>query len=399
MSVVVAYVVHTFDIGGIERCVARLANGLDPARFRPLVVCLSKQGAASKWIERGDVPVIALNKPARNSRRTVRRLAELLREHQVDVVHSHNWGTLVETVLARRSAHTPVHIHTEHGQGLHEGLRGPRRWVRRLARRWAFERVDQLLVCAESVRPLIHTQCGFPEERMQFLPNGVDEPCIASNGDTPPALRRRLGIGPDAFVVGSVGRLAAVKSFGTAIRATAILRERGVDVHLVLVGDGPEEESLRRMAGEAGLGKFVHLVGRHEDVSPWLDLLDVYVNCSRSEAMSLGILEAMAARRPMVVSDVGDNRRLAGGDDGCGVVVPPERPDELAGALQVLRADPGRRERLSHNAGERFEREYSTRRMLADHSALYLHCLHGRIAEQSDPRARRATAGRVPCRQ
>jgi glycosyltransferase involved in cell wall biosynthesis len=233
---------------------------------------------------------------------------------------------------------------------------------------------------------------------MQFLPNGVDEPRIASNGDTPPELRKRLGIGPDAFVVGSVGRLAAVKSFGTAIRATSILRQRGVDVHLVLVGDGPEEETLRRMAGEAGLGERVHLVGRHEDVSPWLDLLDVYVNCSRSEAMSLGILEAMAARRPMVVSDVGDNRRLAGGDDGCGVVVPPERPDELAGALEVLSADAARRERLSQNAGERFEREYSTRRMLADHSALYLQCLNGRIAEQSDPLARRATAGSVPCR-
>src|SRR5690242_12707653 len=100
----VALVVHTFEIGGIERHVARLASRLDRQKFRPLIICLARTGKAAQWIETDDVPVIELHKQPRNDLRVVFRLARTLRDERIDVVHSHNWGTLLETTLARRWA-------------------------------------------------------------------------------------------------------------------------------------------------------------------------------------------------------------------------------------------------------------------------------------------------------
>ena len=111
----VAYVVCTFETGGLERCIARLCSHLDRDRFRPMVVCLSRSGAAADWIERDDVPIVELGKRAGNDPLLVRRLARTLKEDRVDVVHSHNWGRLVETSLARRWAGVPVHVHAERG--------------------------------------------------------------------------------------------------------------------------------------------------------------------------------------------------------------------------------------------------------------------------------------------
>ena len=88
----IACVVHTFDMGGIERCVAHLANHLDRSRFRPLIVCLNRSGSAAQWITRDDIPIVEIKKKPRNDLGAVRRLAGVLKEHQVDVVHSHNWA-------------------------------------------------------------------------------------------------------------------------------------------------------------------------------------------------------------------------------------------------------------------------------------------------------------------
>lgn len=378
----VAYIVHTFDTGGIERCVARLANRLDAERFRPLVICLNRSGSAAEWIEREDVRIIELHKKPRNDAGVILRLARALAESRVEVVHSHNWGTLVEAALARHWSRTPVHVHTEHGQGLHEDLPGPKRWLRARVRRWTFDSLDRLLICAESVRPLVQAQCGFPSERMQFMPNGVDAPeadGVASSAE----LRKTLGLRSGALVLGSVGRLVKVKDFALAIEAVAALAERGGDIHLVLVGDGPEQNALRLVAERLGIAPRVHFAGRQQSVAAWLKLFDIYLNCSRTEAMSLGILEAMAAERPMVVVDVGDNRLLVGGDDPCGIVVSRRCAADLAAAVERLAGNAALRAQMADNAARRYERHYNTDRMVERHMQLYQELLDNAAAQDA----------------
>jgi len=374
----VAYVIHTFEMGGLERCAARLADHLDPAKFEPMIVCLNRSGAAAQWIRRTDVPIVELNKRPGNDPLVVWRLAKTFRRRRVDIVHSHNWGTLLESALARSFARVPGHVHAEHGLELADLQIG--RWRRRLrgrAARWALDQVDVVVAVADGVRERLNSRFGFPAEKVRLIPNGVESASENAPAEQRSRIRRSLAIPDDALVIGSIGRLAPVKDFGTAIQAVRRVAADGTDVHLVLVGDGPEKETLADKAA-AGLAGVVHLVGQQRNIAPYLAAMDLYVNSSISEGMSLSILEAMSAGLPLAVTDVGENASLVDGDPCCGLVAPPQSPEKLAHALTELANDATRRRRFGQCAQQRFERDFSVQQMVTRYENLYLDIGSGR---------------------
>lgn len=364
----VAYIVCKFDMGGLERCVARLCNHLDRDRFIPMVICLERSGDAAQWIERDDVEIIELNKKPRNDLGVIWRLARTLREKQVDVVHSHNWGTLVETTLARRWAGTPVHVHTEHGQGLHHGLSRIKQLLHKIATRWAFRNANCVTVCAESVQEIISQRVGFDKSQFQFIPNGVEraEPTVDRS-----VVRESLGIGNDDIVFGSVGRLVPVKNFQCAIQATVGAVQAGYPAHLILVGDGPDRLRLQELSASLGAEDYVHLVGQQTQVANWLNAFDVYINSSNSEAMSLGILEAMSAGLPIVATNVGDNAQLVESEMPCGVVVEKDNAESMRAALVSLISNPDILEQHSSAAADKYRLSYSVDKMGVNYSNTY----------------------------
>jgi len=371
----VAYVVQSPVIGGLQRCVANLCNHLDRQWFWPMVISLTKSGPAAQWIRRDDVPIIELHKPSGNDLGVVFRLARTLRRHRVDIVHSHNWGTLVETTLARRLARVAVHVHAERGTVLGDlEIRGVKRRVRAAAMGWALRRADSVVSNALATARRIEATCGYRAGRVRVIPNGVEEPAAADRHQTRRRVRRTLGVPADAPVVGSVGRLVPVKAFHLAIEALAQLgapQQHGAPPHLVLVGDGPEREALRRRAVSLGLDDRVHLVGYRQDVGNWLAAMDVYVNTSLSEGMSQSIVEAMAFGLPLVVTDVGDSAVVVDGRAPCGVVVPPADVEALGRALQILLSDEPRRVALACNARSRYQACYAMPAMVAAYGKMY----------------------------
>lgn len=378
----IAYIVHTFETGGLERCVARLLNHLDRHRFEPCLICLNRNGSAANWVEMDDVPVFELNKRSGNQPLVVQRLARVLREQQVDLVHSHNWGTLVETDLARRWANVPIHVHAERGTVLGSlERRGMRAWLRARVTHSVLQRVDAIVAVSESVQARLAEVCRLPSDSIQVISNGVDVPRLEDPLLERRTLRRQLGISEGSIVIGSVGRLVRVKDFGNAVTALGHLVRDGVDVHLLLVGDGPFRETLEDQAKAAGVSDRLHLVGQQQNIASWLSAMDLYVNSSLSEGMSQAILEAMATGLPLVVTDVGENARLAGGDDACGLVIPPGDSPALADAVKQLAADSARRAELARRATERHRFEYSTKRMLSVYEQLYLERYHAFAAK------------------
>lgn len=370
----IAYVVHTFHAGGLERCAAYLANRLEREMLRPVIVCLNRSGAAAEWVTATDVPIIEVGKRSGNDPRAATRLARVLREKQIDIAQSHNWGTLIETSVACRLAGA-IHVHAEHGQELGAMRIGRmKRWLHRTARRWAFDRCAATVACAESVRLHLNRTWGFPPRLIEFIPNGIDAPETLGD-EARSQIRRELGIPDDGIIIGSVGRLAAVKDFGTAIRAAAELRDRSRDTHevpyLVIVGDGPERAKLEEIAAATGMSGNVRLVGQQSNIGDWLMAFDLYVNSSLSEAMSLSILEAMACGLAIVATDVGDTAGMIGGDASCGLTVPAGTPSALANALESLARDPERRVILGRNGRDRFHRDYTLDRMVTCYSDLY----------------------------
>lgn len=369
----VAYVVHTFDMGGIERSVARLCNGLDRRRFAPLVVCLNRSGDAAQWLTAKDVPIVELHKAGGNDWRVVGRLARALRERKVDVVHSHNWGTLLETVAARRWAGTPRHVHAERGTLF--GGAAATGWRARLRvplARWAFSQADQLLTNAQSIAGRLERVFGLPAANVQVIPNGVDLPGGPPTTGTRQHVRERLGVAPDDVVIGSVGRLVEVKDFATLVRALAQVAASGRQVHLLLVGDGPLKPALMQLAESLGIAARLHLSGQQEAVGDWLAAMDVYVNSSVSEGMSQSIVEALAAGLPLAVTDVGDNALLAGrGGEPNGLVSPAGDDGALAANLQQLVDNPGLRKTFGARSLASHAENYSVPGMLRRYETLY----------------------------
>ncbi len=378
--ITVGFLVHTFDVGGQERCVTRLINHLDPKRFRSVVISLGPVGGAVDWIEVPHVPVLSLGHTGGNNPRLAWRLARLLRAQQIDILHSHNWGTLLEAVTARRLAAVPAHVHAERGTVLGTlDQRGWKFWVRARLMRLALGRADAVVSVAEAVRDKVSRYCGFPAARIELIENGVDAPPCSDAAVARATIRARLGLTADSVLLGSVGRLVCVKDFGAAIEAVRrVVAQQQIDLHLLLVGDGPEEQRLAEAARAAQVAPRIHLVGRQSNVGDWLSAMDLYINCSLSEGQSQSVLEAMSRGLPSVVTDVGDNARLMGHSDACGLAVPSGDPLALARAVGRLAADPQERNLLAHRALNRYQNCYSIGRMIQIYEALYTRLIQQR---------------------
>jgi glycosyltransferase involved in cell wall biosynthesis len=175
-----------------------------------------------------------------------------------------------------------------------------------------------------------------------------------------------------------VSRLRPVKNLGLLIDAmeqlSGPLKSRA---HLVIAGRGGEEEKLRNHARAKGLQNRVHLVGNRSDVGAWCAAFDVFVNCSLSEGMSQSILEAMAFGLPMVVTDVGDNARLVGGESPCGLVVPSGDRVALARAIESVLDDPQAQARMICCARDRHQAHYSVDTMIETYEEFYTQVQRG----------------------
>lgn len=379
----IAFVIHSMRVGGAERSVARLVNALDHERFQPLVICLTCSGPAADWIESSNVPVIEIKKSKRTDLFAVLRLARLLRAHQVKLIHSYNWGTLVESTLARRCARVAVHVHAERGTVLGQlEFRGLRLKVRGMLAGWAMRRCDAVVTNSRSVALRINERCGYPAECVRVIPNGVEaiplpDPAHSSK------MRFSLKIDESATILGSVGRLAPVKGFEIAIKAIADLCSAGGNYHLVLVGDGPEKASLQALAIARNVAKRVHLVGFQEQVANWLCIMDIYLNTSHSEGMSQSLVEAMSASRPVIATNVGDSSFVIGVNSEFGVLIEAGNVAELVRTIKKL-SNPEVRKHFAYLAQQRHTDEFSINAMAAQYQLLYESALlhHSRISTE-----------------
>ena len=366
----IAYIVHSLHAGGIERCIINLANHLPRDQFRPFIISLTDIGEFARNANK-DVALHALNKKPGYVKGFATQLAEILREEDIDIIHSHNWGTEIESVLSRRYLPTIKHVHTEHGQGLHQGISHLKAVARGIVSRWAYKRLNALCTCSQSTIPLVAARHGIAVEQVEFLPNGVPDISLEPFSDIEARkLKTKLQIPEKAKVIGSVGRLVEVKGFELLIESLALLNKE-TDTYLIIVGDGPHSLALQKCATECDVKEKVRFVGHQNRISPYLKLFDLYINSSHSEAMSLGILEAMACSKPIIATHVGDNASLIDGDFRCGKIITERNPALLAQKCNEILLNNELHQQYSNNSRRGFTKNYSIEAMTKRHLKLY----------------------------
>ena len=373
----VLHVLLSLEPGGLENGVVNVINRLDRDRFVSSVCCLKHAGEFARRIEDPRVAIHELHWRGGNDPRLALRLARLLRRTRPDIVHTRNAEPFFYGFAGAKLARAKALVHSEHGRKFDD------RPARFAVQRWMSRHTDAIFAVSGQLKTDLVRHIGMPEASVEVLHNGVDLSRfnVAARADAPSpareALRRDWGVPAGALVVGSVGRLVAVKNYALLLRAVA---SSGLDdVHLVLAGEGPERAALTALAASLGIASRLHLLGHSNDVDRVLGAFDVFVLPSFSEGMSNTLLEAMAAGVPPVASDVGGNGEIV--RDGVdGRLFPSDDEAALRACLVALCRDEAARARLATAARERVLSTFDIRQMIERYEQLYerVHARTGR---------------------
>jgi glycosyltransferase involved in cell wall biosynthesis len=360
----VLYVIWSLQMGGAERVVADLARHLDRRLFRPLVCCLNFKGRLAEALEAEGVPVFALDKRPKLDLRVLVRLVRLMRRERVDVVHTHLWTSAFWGRLAGALARVPVVVITEHN--LDTWRRAPHLLADRLLGRVT----DDWVFVSREVEAFYRARLALPAGRGHVVHNGVDVAPFTRRPDAA-AVRARMGLPAAARVAGVVGRLEARKGHRFFLDAMRRVVDRAPGTIGLIVGEGREKEALLAQRDALGLGDAVRLVGYWPDLAEAFAALDVFVLPSLMEGHPLAILEAMAAGKPVVATDVGGNGEAVQ-PDVTGLLVPPADPAALADAILSLLAEPERSLALGEAGRRSLDRRFSLEAAVRANEHLYL---------------------------
>jgi glycosyltransferase involved in cell wall biosynthesis len=362
----VLWLIKGLGLGGAERLLATMAGKVDRERFDIEVAYLLP------WSERfgPEFEAIGVETICLDARWTAElgwpsRLRRLLRTRRYDLIHTHS---PVPAVAARVLAPAGTRlVHTEHN--VWGGYRSPTY----LANAATFGRNAAVFAVSEAVHNSIvqpRWLAWSPMPPVETLRHGVDLDRLHRGIEARAAARATLGLADCTPVIGSVASFTPQKDHGGLIAAFQRLRSRVPDVLLLLMGSGPLEMQVARLAAESGLGNHVMFLGARTDVTALLPALDIFVLGSRFEGLPISLLEAMGSQVACVATEVGGiPEALRSGREGW--LVPPMRPEALADALAHVLADRALRERLATGGYERVAADFSIDRAVRRTHALY----------------------------
>lgn len=269
------------------------------------------------------------------------------------IVHTHlQYADVLGGLAARRlglPSVSTLHV-TETG-------RGPREWLKwRLAASVRRRCATRVIAVSDAARHAYTAASRERPGRLVTVRNGIVAQPLPGAGV---AAREQLGLASDQLVVAMVSVLRPGKGHEVAIRAVDALRSRFPALRLLIVGDGPSRSEVERLA--APLGQAAILTGHRDDVMALLDAVDVLVHPSRFDALPTALLEAMAARVPVISSAVGGIPEILDGGASGTLVDPAGGASELSEALARLLSDAAARRRLGEAGRARFEREFTAR--------------------------------------
>jgi glycosyltransferase involved in cell wall biosynthesis len=360
----IVYFAPLLATGGTQRHLQQVLGLLDGRRFAAEVLTLRAGGAIEGELRAAGVPVSSLDMPrslaAPATWRAIIRAAQRLRANRVEVVHGYQWRPALVGVLVARLARVPLVLASK------RSLTGTDASAQRAWRRIA-RSVDTVLVNARALQEegeRLGMRC-----RWSLLRNGIDVGAFAL-GPATAAGKGALGLAGDRPVIGAVGRLEWRKGHDVLVEAMGALAADGRRPQLLVVGDGPAREALVRQAETLGVASDVRFTGTLDDVRPALAAMDVFVLPSREEGMSNALMEAMAAGRPIVATDVGGNGEvLERGRHG--ILVRAGDAAAIADAIRQILAEPATAEARARDARAFVGDRWGARRMVGELEAFY----------------------------
>ena len=357
--------------------VAGVASGLDASRYRS-IVCLFRDGWLRHRCEQFGLQTHVVPIRGMFDFRWLREFTRLLRERQVALIHAHEFGANTYGTLAGRLARVPV-VATVHGRGYYSD-RGDRRMAYRMVSRAA-----AMVAVSQEVKRFVVDRTGVSARRVRVVYNGI-RAAESLPRAVQASLRAELGIRDEERIVAVVGSLYGVKGHQYLLEAAPRILAACPSTVFLFAGRGEREAALKEQALNLGIDARVRFLGFRQDVPALLGMCDVFVQPSLSEGLSIAVLEAMAAARPVVTTRVGGNPELVV-DGETGSLVEPADAGGLASAVIRILSDPAEARRLGNNGLSRVSNQFTAAAMVREYEAIYDAALGRRAWPGSSPRA------------
>jgi glycosyltransferase involved in cell wall biosynthesis len=292
----------------------------------------------------------------------LRMFARLVRQHDVKLIHAHEFGANTYGAMAARLLGIPL-VATVHGRYY---------YAERATRRWAYRIVSHIatmVAVSEDVKRFLVQVTGTAERRIRVVHNGIGR-VAPPPADELDRRRSALGIARGERIVGMVGTLYGVKGHRYLLDAAPQILDACPSTTFVIVGHGPLEAELKAHATRLGLDGRVRFVGFRDNAGELMPLFDVFALPSLSEGLSIALLEALAAGRPVVATNVGGNPELIT-DGETGLLVPAGDARSLAAAIGRLLTDTAEARRLGGNGMHRVTTRFGLDSMIGGYQAIY----------------------------
>lgn len=361
----VCQLVHGLPIGGAEVLVSRIVRALGD-RYHIVIACLDQIGELGESLSGEGFKVVQIGRRPGFDWRCVRRLREFCADERVDVIHAHQYTPFAYAAATRAFGRRPPVLFTEHGRFYPDYPS----FKRKIFNCILPGKRDRFVAVGEAVRRALIVNEGLPARRVEVVYNGVDLSTFRREPLQREVVRRQLGLHSDEFVVVQVARLDTIKDHGTAIRAVAAVRARHPGVRLLVVGDGPERNSIEQAIAAEELGDRVVMLGSRNDVPQLLAAADAFLLTSLSEGIPMTIIEAMASGVPVVATAVGGVPELIE-EDRTGMLRSVGDAEGLADALVRLAESQGLRDQLAAAANERVRTRFSEAKMIDRYDHLF----------------------------
>ncbi len=357
----ILFLLTSMPVGGAETLLVNLVRRMDRSRFLPEICCLKELGPLGEEMAR-ETPVHSRLLAGKYDVRVLPRLVRLMRRRRIDAAITVGagdkmfWGR-----LAAWRAGVPVVLSALHSTGWPDGVGRLNRWLTPLTDSF-------IAVAAAHGRHLVERE-RFPADKVRVIPNGVDAERFRPDPAARRAIRGEIAIADDAPVFSIVAALRPEKNHRLFVEAAALVRKECAAARFLVVGDGPERNSIEKAARDAGLGDSLLLLGTRGDVPQVLAASDGFVLTSHNEANPVSILEAMSTGLPVVATRVGSVAESVE-DEITGFLVQPGDAQAIARHCVALACDVALRREMGGTARERVMRYWSLDAMVEGYQKL-----------------------------
>lgn len=356
-------VINRLGYGGAESLVTQWAKQFHFKGHQVDVCTIYSMGEFGLELERQGIPVYKLDLDPRMETHHLRRkydlrvslpLARIIKKGRYDAVHAHLFPTSLFVAIASYLASEPGYFFSEHSI-----TNRRRRYPIFKVLDWAiYRRFNQIIAVSNTVRDSLLLWLPGLSDKVRVVHNSIDPKHYNVPNSQVLTLRRQLGIIENSLIILYVGRLLPAKGPDILLEALSLLPADVRPFRVLIVGEGPLEEALRERAAESRLEGKVDFLGSRGDIAHLLDLADLVVLPSRWEGLPMILLEAMAARRPVIATRVGGIPEvIKNGENGW--LVDPEDAQALATTISIALESPNLRGRFGDRGHETVCSEYS----------------------------------------